>query len=222
MAAVEQAARHHPINVDVYPYTAGSTVLSAEHAKDATEVLIAESAPHPDAAGRRLADIATEWGVDEATAIARLRPGAAIYETMAERDLERILRWSGTMVGSDGLPGQPHPHPRLWGTFPRVLARFVRDAALLTLPEAVRRMTLLPATAFNLIDRGKVQEGSIADLVMFDGDQIADSATYEEPQRPAVGVHYVIVNGEPVWSHGTASGARPGGFLPRAGARSSS
>ena len=81
-------------------------------------------------------------------------------------------------------------------------------------------MTLLPATAFNLIDRGTVQEGCIADLVIFDGDRIADSATYEEPQRPAVGVHHVIVNGEPVWSHGTSSGARPGGFLVRAGTES--
>ena len=215
MAAIERAARSHPITLDVYPYTAGSTVLSADHAMDATEVLIAESTPHPEAAGRRLADIADEWAVNELTALERLRPGAGTYEMMADEDLERILQWSGTMVGSDGLPGHKHPHPRLWGTFPRVLARFVREKAMMKLPEAVHRMTALPATTFNLTGRGLVREGYIADLVVFDSDRIADVATYEKPERQAVGIHHVIVNGQPIWSHGSPTSARPGGFLAR-------
>ena len=217
LAAIEQAASGHPINIDVYPYTAGSTVLSAEHARSATHVLIAESGPYPELAGHTLTEVAEGWGTDEATALERLRPGAGIYEMMAEPDLERILSYPGAMIGSDGLPGTAHPHPRLWGTFPRVLGRYTREVGLLTLVDAIHRMTGLPATTFGLNDRGFVRQGMAADLVIFDPATIADTATYAEPQTTAVGIDHVIVNGRRVWSEGASTGAKPGQFLARAG-----
>ena len=142
-------------------------------------------------AGRWLSEIAAEWDCEEAEAIPRLQPAGAIYFQMDEKDLERILAYPRTMVGSDGLPGMAHPHPRLWGTFPRVLGRYVRDKGLLPLEEAVHRMTGLPAKTFRLSERGLIRPGFFADLVAFDPGAIIDRATYEEPQVPAAGIHGV-------------------------------
>jgi N-acyl-D-amino-acid deacylase len=99
------------------------------------------------------------------------------------------------MVGSDGLPHDSHPHPRLWGTFPRVLRVLVGERGCLSLEEAVRKMTSLPAAVFGLADRGRVAPGQHADLVVFDPALVRDEASYAEPRRPASGIRHVLVNG---------------------------
>jgi N-acyl-D-amino-acid deacylase len=162
-----------------------------------------------------LAEVADELGCSEAEAAERLAPAGAIYFQMDEGDLRRILAYPRTMIGSDGLPGSDHPHPRLWGTFPRVLGRYVRGEGLLTLQEAVRRMTGLSADTFRLRDRGYLRPGAVADLVLFDADRIEDRATFAEPKTPAAGIHLVLVNGKSVWRDGAPTGERPGGFLAR-------
>ena len=216
LAAIDAAAADQRVGLDVYPYTASSTVLLADHVAEATDVLIGHSEPHPEAAGRWLKDIVAEWGCSEAEAIERLKPAGAIYFQMADEDLERILAYPRTMVGSDGLPGMAHPHPRVWGAFPRVLARYVRDKGILSLEQAVHRMTGLAAETFRLAGRGLVRPGHFADLTLFDPATVADRATYEDPEQPADGIRLVLVNGTPVWDSGAATGARPGGFLARA------
>jgi N-acyl-D-amino-acid deacylase len=119
------------------------------------------------------------------------------------------------MIGSDGLPHDVRPHPRLWGTFARVLGHYVREVGLFTLEEAVYRMTGLPASVYGLCDRGRIAAGAAADIVIFDEAAIADRATYKEPDTPAVGVARVLVNGETIWQDGKPTGARPGRMLKR-------
>jgi N-acyl-D-amino-acid deacylase len=126
-----------------------------------------------------------------------------------------VLRFPYTMIGSDGLPHDQHPHPRLWGTFPRVLGHYARDVGLFSLEEAVRRMTALPAAQFGLKDRGSLRAGAYADLVLFDPKTIADRATFEQPRLPAAGIANVLVNGRTVWRDGVATGERPGRALRR-------
>ena len=120
--------------------------------------------------------------------------------------MQRILSHPMAMIGSDGLPHDQHPHPRLWGTFRRVLGHYARDLGLFTLEEAVRRMTSMPAATFGLADRGVLREGAFADVVVFDAETIADAATYENPTRRARGIDRVLVNGETV-----RDGAHPAG-----------
>jgi N-acyl-D-amino-acid deacylase len=216
LAVIDAAAQRQIVGLDVYPYTASSTVLLPEMVAGAEDVLVAFSEAYPEAAGRRLAEVAAEWGCSDEAAARRLYPAGGIYFEMDEADLERILAYPRTMIGSDGLPGMTPPHPRLWGTFPRVLARYVRDKGLLSLEAAVHRMTGLPARTFRLADRGLLRPGGFADIVLFDPATVADRATFEEPQVPATGIEIVLVNGIPVWRAGAATGERPGRFLPRA------
>jgi N-acyl-D-aspartate/D-glutamate deacylase len=119
------------------------------------------------------------------------------------------------VIGSDGLPNDPKPHPRLWGTFPRVLGHYARDEALFPLAVAVHKMTALPARKFGLTDRGVVREGRAADLVLFDAGTVRDVATFTDPQRPAEGIHAVWVNGVLSSRHQVPTGARGGTFLSR-------
>ena len=129
--------------------------------------------------------------------------------------MRRILSHPATMIGSDGLPNDPLPHPRLWGTFPRVLGHYCRYENLFPLPEAIRKMTGMPAQRFKLAERGIIREGYSADLVLFDPRKIIDRATYSDPIRPAKGIVGVWVNG--ILSY-TAKGVTPnraGRFLPR-------
>ncbi|MCG8508789.1 MAG: amidohydrolase family protein, partial [Rhodospirillales bacterium] len=157
-----------------------------------------------------------EWGLSFEETVARLLPAGAIYFQMDEEDLRRILRYPRTMIGSDGLPHDLRPHPRLWGSFARVLGRYVRDENLLSLQDAVHRMTGLPAQVYGFKDRGTIAAGKAADLVLFDLGAIADTATYDDPQSPARGIARVLVNGETVWAEGSHTGARPGRLLRRA------
>lgn len=213
---IEAARLEQPLALDCYPYVASSTVLDSWRVAEATRTVVAWSVPHPEFAGQDLVDIAGKMELSVEDAVAALQPAGAIYFNMAEEDVQRILSFSATMIGSDGLPHDEHPHPRLWGTFPRVLGHYSRDVGLFPLEEAVRKMTSLTAAAFGIKDRGIVVEGAYADLVLFDPDKIIDSATFENPTQPADGISQVFVNGQRVWSGGAESGARPGRALRRA------
>src|SRR4029453_2524456 len=130
-----------------------------------------------------------------APAADRLQRAGVVYFIMDEADPRRILSYPHTMIGSDGLPHDTHPHPRLWGTFPRVLGHYCREEKLFPLEEAVRRMTGLPAQQFRLSNRGSIAVGAYADIVVFDPATVIDRATFEAPMTPAAGIDTVIVNG---------------------------
>lgn len=212
---VEAAAAAQQVSLDVYPYAMSSTVLLPDRLADSKRVLITWSEPHPEAAGRDLSDIAAEHGVSDEEMAVRLLPAGAIYFAMSEEDVQRVLRFPRAMIGSDGIPHDPRPHPRLWGTFPRVLGHYSRELGLMPLEEAVRRMTGLPADRFGLDGRGVVEPGAVADLCLFDPETVIDRASFENPMAPADGISAVLVAGETVWKDGSPTGARPGKALRR-------
>jgi N-acyl-D-amino-acid deacylase len=212
---IQAAMAGQEIGLDAYPYIASSTVLRTQRIEDALKVLITWSKSAPEQAGRELADIARDWGVGILDAVERLQPAGAIYWMMDEADVRRVLAFPPTMIGSDGLPHDVHPHPRLWGTFPRVLGHYCRDVGLFDLETAVRKMTGLSAARFGLKGRGIVAEGAYADLAVFDPETVIDRASFAEPTLPAAGIAHVFVNGRPVWSEGRATGERPGRALRR-------
>jgi N-acyl-D-amino-acid deacylase len=195
LARIDRAAREQTVDFDVYPYAASSTALLPDRLRDDMPVQISSSEPYPQMAGRMLADIAAEWGVDQVTAAKRLLPAAAIYFMMDEVDVSRIVAHPRSMIGSDGLPSNDMPHPRLWGTFPRVLGHYCRERRLLSLEQAVHKMTGLTAGVFGMIDRGAIRAGAFADLVLFDPDTVIDTATFTKPIQPAAGILEVWVNG---------------------------
>jgi N-acyl-D-aspartate/D-glutamate deacylase len=200
---------------DCYPYAAGSSTLDLRQVDPRVKITITWSTPHPEMAGQSLAQIADTWSVAQLEAAQRLQPAGAIYHSISEEDMRRILAHPATMIGSDGLPNDPRPHPRLWGTFPRVLGRYAREEKLLTLTEAVRKMTGMPAQRFGLSQRGLIREGYAADLVLFDPGKIIDTATFQDPVRPAEGIVSVWVNGVQSYSAEGPTGTRAGRFLPR-------
>ncbi|HUA54781.1 MAG TPA: D-aminoacylase [Candidatus Sulfotelmatobacter sp.] len=213
---IAERARRQPIGFDVYPYIASSTVLSVDRFKASERIIVTWSKARPEVSGRDLADIAREMNCSIEDAAAALQPAGAIYFMMDERDVQRVLSSEHAMVGSDGLPHDVFPHPRLWGTFPRVLGHYSRDLALFPLHEAVHKMTGLTAANFGLRDRGVLRVGAFADLVLFDPETVIDRATFEKPTQPAAGIELVMVNGRPVWRDGAPTGARPGRALRRA------
>jgi N-acyl-D-amino-acid deacylase len=212
---ISQARRETPIGLDVYPYSASSKTLDPARAQPGVRIMVTWSTPHPELAGRMLHDIAAELGCSSREAAERILPAGAIYFQLDEQDVQAILRYPHTMIGSDGLPHDVHPHPRLWGTFPRVLGQYVRELGLLTLPDAVRRMTSLPAAWFGFADRGRVAAGAFADLVVFDPETVIDTATFTHPAQPAQGIELVVCNGRITWEGGAHTGARPGKVLAR-------
>jgi N-acyl-D-amino-acid deacylase len=215
LRALETARESQPAGCDCYPYAAGSSTLDLGQVDERVEIGITWSTPHPEQAGKSLASIARDWSVTQLEAARRLQPAGAIYHSISEDDMRRILRHPATMIGSDGLPNDPRPHPRLWGTFPRVLGRYSREEKLFTLPGAVHKMTGMPAQRFGLAGRGLVREGYCADLVLFDADKIIDTATFADPERPAKGIAGVWVNGVLSYTAQGATGERAGGFLAR-------
>jgi N-acyl-D-amino-acid deacylase len=215
LALIAEARTSQTVNLDVYPYTASSTVLLADWVPDAERVLVTWSRPHPEHNGRDLAEVCAEWGVDTDEAVARLSPAGAIYFQMDDGDLERIMRFEDAMIGSDGLPHDEVPHPRLWGTFPRVLGHYCRERALFELEEAVRRMTGVTAAVFGFRDRGVLREGAFADLVLFDAERVIDRADFGAPKRIADGIDHVWVNGVETWRGSGVTGSRPGRVLRR-------
>ncbi|MBC3784251.1 N-acyl-D-amino-acid deacylase family protein [Spirosoma utsteinense] len=139
-----------------------------------------------------------------------------VYHTMSETDVETILRYPNTMIASDAgvaTPGSGMPHPRAYGTNARVLGRYVRERHIISLEEAVRRMTSLPAQRFRLTDRGLLRPGYAADIVLFDEKPVADRATYDQPHAYTTGISWVLVNGTPVIENNKHTGQRPGQLL---------
>lgn len=218
---IESLARRQPVAMDVYPYVAGSTVLREDLVDGVIDVLVSWSTPHPEMTGRTLASIAAEWGVDQKTVCRRLQPGGACYFQMHEDDVRRVVAHPLTMIGSDGLPHDQHPHPRLWGAFPRVLARYWREEKLFSLETAIYKMTGLSARNFRLHQRGQLQPGWHADVVVLDPARVRDVATYEDPIALCEGIEKVFVNGELAYAAGTADAssakvqARAGRLLKR-------
>jgi len=246
LLALLDAARKEGIDVtaDIYPYLywhSGLTVLfPARDFNDLEEsrrvlaeiapadgLLLGHYLPNPSYANRTVADIARERGeAPEVTLLALIHDAEAlraqgktdvedvIGTSMVEPDLEALLAWPHTNLCTDGaLDGS---HPRGFGTYPRVLGRYVRERATLGLEEAVRRMTSLAADHVGIRDRGRLVPGAYADLVLFDPATVIDRATTSDPHAVSVGIERVWVNGRPVFAGGTTTGLRPGRVLRRA------
>ncbi len=226
LALVEQArTRGLDATSDVYPYTAGSTTLAAlvqggalERVTPA-EVLIASMPYRHEYEGKTLEEICRLTGKPLQETVTELlaQEGegiVAVIFAMDGADVRRVLAHPTTMIGSDGIPSvEGKPHPRLYGTFARVLGTYVREEHLLSLEDAIFRMTGFPAQKFHLTDRGLICEGAYADLVVFEPQVIADIGTYQEPRRYPPGIDYVLVNGKVTADHGRHTGERSGRVL---------
>lgn len=210
---IDLLRQSQPICMDCYPYTASSSLLRVERLALCKDVIITSSRTLPEAAGRSLESLVAQWGCTREEALRRVMPGTGMYFLMNEDDVARVLSHPATMIGSDGISSDAYPHPRLWGAFTRVLGPYCRDQKLFPLETAVRKMTGMTAQAFGLTDRGKVEAGYMADLVVFDPRSVADLATYDKPEQPSQGISMVFVNGQCVWRHGEHTGARPGRVL---------
>jgi dihydroorotase/N-acyl-D-amino-acid deacylase len=174
--------------------------------------------------GKTIADIARSENKDPIDTIFDLLiqdPGMSVAVFgMSEEDVAYALKqpWVAICNDSqgtapDGILGQEHPHPRAYGTFPRILRKYVREEKLLTLPDAIRKFSALPAQRMRLTDRGVLKRGLWADIVVFDAATIHDVATFESPNQSSVGMEYVLVNGVPVISEGKMTNALPGKVL---------
>jgi N-acyl-D-aspartate/D-glutamate deacylase len=212
---LEAARLSQHVGCDCYPYAAGSSTLDLRQVDERVTITITWSDPHPEIAGRTLAEIAQAWQLSQIETARRLQPAGAIYHSISEEDMRRILSHPATMIGSDGLPCDPRPHPRLWGTFPRVLGRYAREEQLFSLPEAIQKMTAMPAQRFGLEHRGLLREGYFADLVLFDPQRILDRATFTNPIQQAEGIASVWVNGVLSCTPEAPATGRSGQFLRR-------
>ncbi len=193
---LQASSARHDVACDCYPYAASASTLDLKQVTDAYDILITWSEAEPAQGGRLLAEIAADWNVPLLQAAIRLQPAGAVYHCMDEADVRRILAHPLTMIGSDGLPRDPRPHPRLWGTFPRVLGHYARDEQLFPLHTAVHKMTGLPASRFAMGARGRIRTGWWADLVLFDPARVRDTASFHDPIRAAEGIEAVWVNGQ--------------------------
>ncbi len=212
---IDQIAEGQTIHLDVYPYIASATALIVDRLSIAEKILIVSSHKFPQKAGQYLGDIAVDWGISEKEAAEALLPAQAIYFAMNETDVRRVLSHHRTMIGSDGIPGSEAPHPRLWGTFPRVLGHYSRNVGLLSLESAVHKMTGLTASVFGFKDRGILKRGAVADITIFDPETIIDRATFEDPTQTSVGIKHVIIGGEVVLEDGIQMNTRPGRIVQR-------
>lgn len=227
------------VTADVYPYrywTSGITALVTSRDREnlavwekgladvggAGNVLLVEYSPNPAWAGRTIAAIAQSTGKTPATTvreIVRQTQGGAtgtarvVVTAMNENDVRRFLRAPRIMFCSDGHPR----HPRGAGTYPRILGRYVRQEHVLSLEEAIRKMTSLPARRMGFRDRGTIRPGMKADIVLFNPWTVIDTATPARPASPPVGITHILVNGTLVLEAGRTTGARPGHVLRRAG-----
>jgi len=214
------------ITLDVYPYTAGSgpmwqyVNLDRIDTEWAQGVMIASCPDYREFEGKMVPDIATEheWSIEEAVreivTSPRGRQVICIHFIIDESDIETNLRHPKMLIGSDGIPElKGKPHPRLFGTMPRVLGRYVRERGVLPLEEAIKRMTHDSCQRFGLVDRGLVKEGYWADLVLFDPATVRDMATYEDPKQEPAGISMVVVNGQVAYEDGRHTGAGAGQML---------
>jgi N-acyl-D-amino-acid deacylase len=235
VVALVEAAQKRGVDVtaDAYPYLAWQSTprvlvpnkryddpVSVTRGLDdiggARNVQITRWSAYPQYIGRRLDEMARAEGISDIEAyirFARDDDAGMIGHAMIEEDLKTFYQQPWVMVASDG--GIANNHPRGAGTFPRVLGRYVRDAGWLTLPEAIRKMTSLPAARMGLKDRGVLKPGMKADLVLFDPATVIDRSTFEQPRALATGISRVWVNGQLVWNGTTAAGALPGRVLTR-------
>ncbi len=250
------------VDLDVYPYTAGSTLLSAtlppwcheggvqemlrrlrnpemrekikhdmEHGIPGWEnfakstgwdhVFIASAKNNKDIEGKNIAHLALKRGQDPVstlldTLLEEEGSVTMVIFTMSEDDVRYIMQQPEAMIGSDGIPETGKTHPRYYGTFAKVLGHYTRDEKVLTLEEAIRKMTSFPAKKLGLKDRGPLREGAFADVVVFDPQKVADTATYESPSETAIGFSYVFVNGFPVVRNGEFQLVKKGRFLKKA------
>lgn len=224
-------ARGQDVTADCYPYDAWSSTIRVlipsgrhEDREDVARGLADVGGPanitivscraHPDYEFKNMEEISRREGISAVDLYMKIvRDGGAgvVCHSMKEADIQTFYRQPWVMVSSDGGIGSRHP--RGAGTYPRVLGRYVREQHWLTLTEAVRKMTSLPAQRFKLKDRGLIRTGLKADLVVFDPNTIIDRATFQEPQLTAEGVKHVFVNGAEVWTDNRATGVRPGRAL---------
>jgi N-acyl-D-amino-acid deacylase len=218
LKSIETIRDGQPVGCDCYPYNRSSSTLDLKQVTGDIDITITWSTPHPEMAGKLIREVADEWKVSQQEAAKRLQPAGAVYHNMSEDDVRRILSHPATMVGSDGLPNDPLPHPRLWGAFPRVLGHYARDTALIPLEEAVRKMTSLSARRYGITERGEVKVGYHADLVVFDPERVRDAATFAQPQQAADGIDAVWVNGVLTYREQAVTGARAGRFVARGSA----
>ena len=194
--------------------------LTAAKRKDYTYAVVANFGPDSSFNGKNISQINQGLGkkkkfINEANTILDMLSKAnaqMIYHTMNEKDLAHFMKYPFNMPAADGgvSNGKGMPHPRGYGTNARVLAKYVREDKLIGLEEAVRRMTSLPATKFNLKDRGLIMEGKFADILIFDENTIQDMSVYENPHQFTKGIEYVLVNGKLVINKGKHTGTRSG------------
>jgi len=226
-------ARGQDVTADCYPYDAWSSTIrvlipSGRHddpvdvARGLADVggpaniTIVSCPAHPDYEFKNMEEISRREGIGAVDLYMKIvRDGGAgvVCHSMKDADIRTFYRQPWVMVSSDGGIGSRHP--RGAGTYPRVLGRYVRELHWLTLAEAIRKMTSLPAKRFKLNDRGLIRAGFKADLVVFDPNTIIDRATFQEPQLTSQGVKHVFVNGAEVWTDGQVTGNRPGRALRR-------
>jgi N-acyl-D-amino-acid deacylase len=234
------------VSADVYPYTAWNTTMRVLFPRTnfndpadpaaifrdvvpANKVVLQTYRPEPALAGRTIAAIAAERGVDPAVLYVSLMQGVLAYQAahpneeevegiigdgMDERDVERFMAWPNTSICSDGAEGG---HPRGYGAFARVLGVYVRERNIIGLEDAIRKMTQLNATQMGIADRGVLRRGAFADMVIFDPKTVVDRSTMQQPTLTAVGFDLVMVNGDIVYRDGARTDARPGRIVRRGG-----
>ena len=198
---------------------------------DPKNVFISRNSWAPDMAGKNLAELAIDAGLeptpenaaDVVFDIVRGGGATAVYHAIGPEDVDRIMQHPATAIGSDGpvgVFGEGAPHPRQYGTFARVLGLYVRERKILSLEEAIRKMSSQSARRLGIHDRGLLTKGYFADIAIFDPDEIIDKATFQNPHQYAIGTKFVLVNGSVVVENGQHTGARPGrilhgpGYLP--------
>ena len=191
---------------------------------DPKNVFISRNSWDPDMAGKNLAELAIEAGLeptpenaaDVVFDIIRGGGATAVYHAIGPEDVDRIMQHPATAIGSDGpvgIFGEGTPHPRQYGTFARVLGVYVRERKVLSLEDAIRKMSSQSARRLGIHDRGLITTGYFADIAIFDPDEIIDKATFENPHQYAIGTKFVLVNGTVVVENGQHTGARPGRIL---------
>ena len=193
--------------------------------RDWTDIVVSDCDPRPKVLGKDIAEIAANEGKDPLETVFDLivisdGQVSCVWFDQLEENVRTLMRHPMVVVGSDGYSLSPHgvlgqrkPHPRNYGTFPRVLGRYAREERVLSLEDAVKKMTSVTAQRFGLTDRGVVREGAWADLVLFDAQTVADRATFTDPHQYPVGIPYVVVNGKIVIDQGEHTGALPGRLL---------
>ena len=230
----EAVAQGRDVTADQYPYTARSTMLfalvqngtfndsegGAMGKSEPSEVLLCSVPGYSNLEGRTLQSFVEEFdlpGEEAANKLLMDYSGDILVAAfgMDEGDVRMVMAHSSTMIGTDGLDRGSKPHPRAWGTYPRVLGKYVREEGVISLENAIYKMTHMPAAKFGIANRGLVKQGYFADLVLFDPDTVIDRATYENSRVGPTGMPHVIVNGAFAVRDGKHSGSRSGRALRR-------